>query len=139
MLAFARPKRPIKWSTKWPKHISPANLILAPLKQHLGCCVIVPLSLKLLGGVALVQAFIRDPNVELAVLALFLPVTVYLVLRLEDAWRARHARKHEEAHDPCGDRCDPRSVSFQARYWTNLALAAGLALTLHVLFHHHHG
>lgn len=133
MTSFAK----LKWPSKWPDHISPTNLVLAPIKQHFGCCVVVPLLLKLLGGVALVQAFIHDPAVELVVLGIMLPIAVYVILRGEDAWRARHAKRHVAQHDPCDHDCAHTPASFKKRYAVNLFIAAAIALTLHLLFHHH--
>lgn len=124
---------------KWPKTLSPTALVLTPLKQHLGCCVVVPALLKLLGGVALVQAFIRDPRIELLVLALALPPAVYAILKAEDAWRAHHARKHAAKHDPCDHHCAHHDVPFRRRFLINLIIAGGMAVLLHVLFHHHNG
>lgn len=121
----------------WRKHLSPTALLLTPLKQHFGCCVAVPLLLKLLGGVALVQAFIRDPRIELVVLALFLPFAVWLILKGEDYWRDRHARKHAAAHDPCDHHCVPDKAAFRKRYALNLAIAFAMAVFLHLIFHHH--
>ncbi len=117
--------------------ISPTMVLLTPLKQHIGCCVVVPLLLKMLGGVALLQAFIRDPSVELIVLALFLPIAVYGILRLEDLWRARHAAKHAAKHDPCDHHCVPAPLSFRRRYAMNVTIAFVMAFALHVIFHQH--
>lgn len=122
---------------KWPKNLSPTTLILTPFKQHLGCCVVVPLLLKFLGGVALVQAFIRDPAVELIILGLILPVAVWLILKGEDTWRARHSKKHDAAHDPCDHHCMPAKSDFWKRYALNLSIAFAVAIALHLLFHHH--
>lgn len=133
----------LRWPPAFLKNVSPTALILTPVKQHIGCCVVVPMLLKLLGGVALVQAFIRDPHIELLVLAIALPPAVYVILRLEDAWRARHTRRHTAAHDPCDDHCaahitDGKRAPFARRYAVNLLIAAAMALTLHLGFHHHH-
>jgi hypothetical protein len=119
------------------RQLSPANLILTPLKQHLGCCVIAPLIVKFLGGAALAATLARNTYIELLFLFVLLPPVVWAILKLEDKWRARHERKHATHGEQCDTHCHAEPPDFKKRYWVNLAIAFLIALVLHLTVHHH--
>src|SRR5689334_19191888 len=99
--------------------ISPLNLILTPVKQHLGCCVVAPLLLKLAGATALAQTIVRNEQAEFLFLLCVMPPAVFGILKLEDFWRARHEQKHAAHHDPCDTHCAHKRTSFMKRFWIN--------------------
>jgi hypothetical protein len=119
------------------KTLSPANLILTPIKQHLGCCVIAPLIVKLLGGVALAKTITDNSIAEFIFLLILLPPVVYGILKLEDAWRQRHEKSHKSHGEHCDSHCHPAQNNFHKRFLINLAVACLLALVLHLVFHNH--
>jgi hypothetical protein len=121
------------------KLISPLNLILTPLKQHIGCCVVAPLLLKLLGATALAGTIVANETAEAVFLLLAIPAAVYGILKLEDFWRARHEKSHAMHQDPCdAAHCAHRKRDFRNRYIVNLVVAFALALVMHFAFHDHH-
>jgi hypothetical protein len=119
------------------RNISPVNIIMTPIKQHLGCCVVAPLLLKLAGASVLAGLIVKNETAEFIFLALVLPPAVWGILKLEDYWRTRHEKNHDAHHDHCDTHCKPAS-SFKKRYALNLVIAFSMAFVLHLLFHHHH-
>ena len=121
--------------------LSPLNLILTPLKQHLGCCVVAPVLLKLAGATALAKVIVDNAMAELIFLLVVLPPVVYGILKLEDFWRARHEKKHAEHNDPCDtSHCAHTALKpadFRKRFIVNLVVAFALAFALHLAFHDH--
>ena len=119
--------------------LSPLNLILTPVKQHIGCCVVAPLLLKLAGLSALAQTIVKSETAEFLFLAAVMPPVVYGILKLEDFWRARHEKSHADHNDPCTTHCaHKKAASFLKRFIVNLLVAFALALVLHLAFHRHH-
>lgn len=117
--------------------LSPLNLILTPLKQHLGCCVIAPLLIKLAGATVMAETLVKNSWAEFLFLLCALPVSVWAILKLEDNWRTRHERRHTAHHDACAAHCHPARRDFARRYAVNLGVAVLLAAALHLFFHHH--
>lgn len=127
---------------------SPTSLVLVPLKQHLGCCVVIPALIKIIGSIGLFGGLIVSfQKYHLMVGLLLVPVIVWLCLKLEDAihsWQHRRGHfasghKHDH-HDGCSS-CTPCPVDhthhgFWRRYVFNLVIAWVLVLIVD-WFHHH--
>lgn len=120
------------------RNISPVNLILTPIKQHIGCCVVAPLMIKLAGASVLAEMIVKNERAEFIFLLLVLPPVVWAVVKGEDAWRAHHEKKHLEHGEHCDDHCHVERGNFKKRYALNLAIAFTVAFLFHHFFHHHH-
>jgi hypothetical protein len=128
--------------------LSLTSLILVPLKQHLGCCVIVPALLKTVGMIGVIGSLVSLSERFHMYLALGLaPFIVWFCLWLEDTfhnWQHRrghftHGHTHDH-HQEC-TACEPCPVDhsrpgFWRRYSINLVIAYLLIMAIE-LFHHH--
>ncbi len=129
--------------------ISLTSLIIVPLKQHLGCCVIVPLLLKTVGSIGLLTSLLALSERSHIYLALGLaPLIVWLCLQLEDKFHHwQHQRGHfavvchKPVHQTDCSTCAPCPVNhsnagFWRRYAVNLAIAVIVVMVIEH-FHHH--
>lgn len=128
--------------------LSVTSLIVVPLKQHLGCCIIVPTAVKVAGAAGIIGGFAALSTQAHIYLSFGLaPVLVWLCLALEDRFHDwQHARGHYSAgrvhaHETDCAVCEPCPVShtrrgFWRRYGLNLAVAYGV-IGLIELFHSH--
>jgi hypothetical protein len=118
------------------QQISPLSLIVVPVKQHLGCCLVLPLFLKLFAATALAEFLGRAPYAELLLAAILLPPAIYLCLKLEDWWKARSHPKKPACHTAC---CPPRpdQAHFVRRFVINLVVGAAILFVVHYFLHVH--
>jgi hypothetical protein len=79
--------------------ISLSSLVLVPLKQHFGCCVLLPAMVKTLGSASILGAFLLYPRFHLYLALGLAPLVVWLCLVLEDRY---HTRQHNKGHFAAG-------------------------------------
>lgn len=120
------------------RSISLTSLIVVPLKQHLGCCVVVPILVKTIGSVGVLSSFaFLSPRFHFYLALVLAPLVVWLCLKAEDAfhnWQHRRGHfTHGKAHTHTAHctRCEPCPVDHsRPGFWRRFALNLVLALVL---------
>ena len=70
------------------------NAVLIPVKQHLGCCVLLPVAANAMGGSA--AAWLATPAAEWTLFATVPPLVTYGVMKAEQKiHEIRHRKKHD--------------------------------------------
>lgn len=119
------------------RQISPLSLIVVPVKQHLGCCLLLPLFLKLFAATALARFLGRAVYAEFLLAAILLPPAIYLCLKLEDWWKGRSHPGKPTCHTACCPPPGPDKGHFIRRFVVNLVVGTLILLGAHYFFHHH--
>lgn len=74
------------------------NAILIPVKQHLGCCVLLPLAANTIGGST--AAWLASEQAEMVLFAVVPPLVTFGVMKVEQKIHDdRHAKEKCCAHD----------------------------------------
>lgn len=132
------------------RRLSIASLIVTPIKQHFGCCVLMPAMLKTIGSAGILGSILLYPKFHVYAALAMAPFVVWLCIKLEDMYHDRqhnrghfaHGHAHHDAHhhndchtcEPCP--VDHTSHGFWKRYGLNLVIAFALVF-LFEHFHHH--
>ncbi len=114
------------------------NAVLMPVKQHIGCCVVLPLAANAMGGGA--AAWLATPQAELALFAVVPPLVTYVVMKAEELIAQRSAKKTSEPTCECAH----HATSLTGKNFLNqTAIAYAFYAAAHLLMHdlrpHEHG
>lgn len=112
-------KAPVTTKTGW------INAVLIPIKQHLGCCVLLPMAANTIGGSA--AAWLATPQAEWTLFAVVPPAVTYGVMKAE---QKIHDYRHR--HDQT---CDHKILT-RKNYLKQAALAYVFYAASHLLTHH---
>lgn len=103
------------------------NAVLIPVKQHLGCCVLLPLAANALGGGG--AAFLASEPAEWLLFACMPPVVTFGVMKVE---QTIHDYRHRKRHD-CA--CHGKTLT-RKNYLKQTGLAYVFYAASHLLTHH---
>ena len=102
------------------------NAVLIPVKQHLGCCVLLPLAANAMGGGA--SSWLASEQAEWALFATVPPLVTYGVMQAE---QKIHAYRHRNKPTCC-----THTTLTRAGYLKQTALAYLFYAASHLLTHH---